>query len=114
MMQYDVKGTIEEFNRLMVDIRKSIPAEYEAFIANKAALTKAGKIPEKTKWLLLLVASVSQKCPVCVPPAVKHCLEAGWTKEEILEASMIAVLVGGSSVMTYVTLVDKAIQELKK
>ena len=113
-MQYDVKGTIEEFNRLMVDIRKSIPAEYESFIAHKAALTKSGKIPEKTKWLLLLVASVSQKCPVCVPPAVKHCLEAGWSKEEILEASMIAVLVGGSSVMTYVTLVDKAIQELKK
>lgn len=112
-MQYDVKNTMKEFNRLMVDIRKAIPAEYEAFINNKAALTKAGKLPEKTKWLLLLVASVSQKCPICVPPAVKHCLESGWTKEEILEASMVAVLVGGSSVMTYVTLVEKAIEELK-
>ena len=60
------------------------------------------------------MASVSQKCPICVPPAVKHCLEAGWTKEEILEASMVGVLVGGSSVMTYVTLVDKAVQEFKK
>lgn len=112
-MQYEVKNTMKEFNRLMVDIRKAIPAEYEAFINHKAALTKAGKLPEKTKWLLLLVASVSQKCPVCVPPAVKHCLEVGWTKEEILEASMVAVLVGGSSVMTYVTLVEKAIEELK-
>lgn len=113
-MDYDIKKTTEEFNKLMVDIRKSIPAEYEAFIANKAAMTKSGKIGEKTKWLLLLVASVSQKCPVCVPPAVKHCVEAGWTKEEILEACMVAVLVGGSSVMTYVTLVDKAIQEYQK
>ncbi len=113
-MHYDVKATTEEFNRLMVDIRKSIPAEYEAFIANKAAMTKSGRIVEKTKWLLLLVASVSQKCPACVPPAVKHCLEAGWTKEEILEACMVAVLVGGSSVMTYVTLADKAVQEYGK
>jgi alkylhydroperoxidase/carboxymuconolactone decarboxylase family protein YurZ len=113
-MEYDVKKTMDEFNRLMVDIRKAIPAEYESFINNKAALTKAGKIPEKTKWMLLLVASVSQKCPICVPPAVKHCIEAGWTKEEILEACMVAVLVGGSSVMTYVTLVDKAIQDLGK
>jgi alkylhydroperoxidase/carboxymuconolactone decarboxylase family protein YurZ len=113
-MQYEVKKNIEEFNRLMVDIRKSVPAEYEAFINNKAAMTKGGRIDEKTKWLLLLVASVSQKCPACVPPAVKHCLEAGWKKEEILEACMVAVLVGGSSVMTYVTLVDKAIQELQQ
>lgn len=112
-MQYETKKTLAEFNRLMVDIRKTIPAEYEAFIAQKAALTKSGRIPEKTKWLLLLVAGVSQKCPVCIPPAVKHCLESGWTKEEILEASMVAVLVGGSSVMTYVTLVNKAIEDLK-
>ncbi|OGR45330.1 MAG: hypothetical protein A2X35_03545 [Elusimicrobia bacterium GWA2_61_42] len=58
-MQYDVKNTMKEFNRLMVDIRKTIPAEYEAFINHKAALTKAGRLPEKSKWLLLLVASVS-------------------------------------------------------
>ena len=113
-MQYEIKNTLDEFNKLMVDIRKSIPAEYESFIENKAALTKAGKIDEKTKWLLVLVAGVSQKCPICIPSAVKHCLEAGWTKEEILEACMVAVLVGGSSVMTYVTLVDKAIKELGK
>ena len=38
-------------------------------------------------------------------------LSSGWCKEELLEASMGAVLVGGSSVMTFVTLVDKAIQQ---
>ena len=113
-MQYDIKKTLDEFNELMVDIRKSIPEQYGSFIDNKAALTKAGKIDEKTKWLLLLVSGVSQKCPICIPPAVKHCLEAGWKKEEILEACMVAVLVGGSSVMTYVTLVDKALREFKK
>jgi len=38
--------------------------------------------------------------------------EAGWSKEEMLEACMVAVLVGGSSVMTFVTLVNKAVEEL--
>lgn len=113
-MQYDTNKTIKEFNELMVDIRKAVPAEFESFINHKAALTKPGRLPEKTKWMLLMVASISQKCPVCIPQAVKHCLETGWTKEEILEAAMVAVLVGGSSVMTYVTLVDKAIQDLRK
>jgi alkylhydroperoxidase/carboxymuconolactone decarboxylase family protein YurZ len=112
-MLYDPKATLDEFNKLMTDIRQTIPVQYDVFIKEKDTLTSSGKIPEKTKWLLLLVSSVTQKCPVCIPRAVKHCIDAGWTKEEMLEACMVAVLVGGSSVMTFVTLVDKAINELK-
>jgi alkylhydroperoxidase/carboxymuconolactone decarboxylase family protein YurZ len=111
-MQYEVKKTLDEFKRLMTDINKSIPEEYTSFINEKLSITKTNKLPEKTKWLLLLIASVTQKCPICIPRAVEHCLKAGWSKEEMLEACMVAVLVGGSSVMTYVTLVDKSIEEL--
>ena len=112
-MQYDPKQTVAEFNKLMADIKKTVPEEYAAFIGEKDKITKSGRVSEKTKWLLLLIASVTQKCPVCIPRAVAHCIESGWTKEEILESCMVAVLVGGSSVMTYVTLVVKAIEELK-
>ncbi len=111
-MQYDTKKTLNEFGDLMLDIAKAVPEQYKAFLAEKESFTKTGKVDEKTKWLLLLVSSVTQKCPVCIPRAVKHCLENGWRKEEMLEACMVAVLVGGSSVMTYVTLVDKAINDL--
>ena len=112
-MQYDPKKTMDEFDRLMKDIAKTIPEQYRAFISEKQAIAKSGKINEKTKWLLLLVSSVTQKCPICIPRAVKNCIESGWTKEEMLEACMVAVLIGGSSVMTYVTLVNKAIEDLK-
>ena len=113
-MRYDPEETLKEFNRLMADIRKTVPVQYAAFINEKQTITKSGKVPEKTKWLLLLVASVTAKCPVCIPRAVQHCLDAGWTKAEMLEACMVAVLVGGSSVMTFVTLVDKTIEDFKK
>ena len=113
-MQYDPKKTLDEFDSLMKDIAKTIPEQYKAFISEKQTVTKAGKVDEKTKWLLLLVSSVTQRCPVCIPRAVKHCLLSGWTKEEMLEACMVAVLVGGSSAMTYVTLVCKTIEDLKQ
>ena len=113
-MEYDALKLLKQFNEAMVDIRKTVPKAYEAFTKEKEVLTGPGKIPEKTKWLLLLAASVTQKCPVCIPKAVQHCLDAGWTKEEMLEACMVAVLVGGSSAMTYVTLVDRAIEQMKK
>jgi alkylhydroperoxidase/carboxymuconolactone decarboxylase family protein YurZ len=113
-MEYDAQKILKQFNEAMVEIRKAVPKEYEAFIKEKETVIKSGKVPEKTKWLLLLVASVTQKCPVCIPRAVQHCLEAGWTKEEMIEACMVAVLVGGSSSMTYVTLVVKAIEGIQK
>ncbi|MFA5160574.1 MAG: carboxymuconolactone decarboxylase family protein [Candidatus Omnitrophota bacterium] len=113
-MEYDAQKLLKQFHESMADIAKVIPKEYGAFIKEKETILRSGKIPEKTKWLLLLAASVTQKCPVCIPRAVQHCLDAGWTKEEMLEACMVAVLVGGSSAMTYVTLVDKAIEQLKK
>ncbi len=111
---YETRNTLEQFNKLMVDIKNTIPEQYNIFIKEKLAVIKSGKIPEKTKWLLLLAASVTVKCPVCISRAVEHCIEAGWSKEEMLEAGMVAVLVGGSSAMTYLTLVDKAIQELEQ
>jgi alkylhydroperoxidase/carboxymuconolactone decarboxylase family protein YurZ len=111
-MQYDPKKTMDEFDSLMRDIAKTIPEQYKAFVSEKQVITKPGKVDEKTKWLLLLISSVTQKCPVCIPRAVKHCIDSGWRKEEILEACMVAVLVGGSSVMTYVTLVNKTIGDL--
>ena len=110
---YDAISTLEQFNKLMVDIRDAIPAQYEGFIKQKESIIKSGKIPEKTKWLLLLVSSVTAKCPVCISRAVVHCIEAGWSKEEMLEAGMVAVLVGGSSAMTYLTLAEKTIEELQ-
>ncbi len=113
-MEYTPKRNLDEFKKIMVDIKKTIPEHYSAFINEKQHIIKEGIISEKTKWLLLLIASLSQKCSVCVPRAVEHCLESGWSKEEILEASMVAVLVGGSSVMTYVTLAAKTIEQLKE
>jgi alkylhydroperoxidase/carboxymuconolactone decarboxylase family protein YurZ len=112
-MEYKPREMLTDFNRLMKDISKVIPEQYKAFIQEKEKITSGDKLPEKTKWLLLLIASVTQRCPVCIPRAVEHCLQVGWTKEEMLEACMVAVLVGGSSVMTYVTFVVKSIEELE-
>lgn len=112
-MDCNPKKILKDFAIAMNNIRKTVPDEYSAFIKEKEVILKQGKIGEKTKWLLLLVASLSQKCPVCVARAVEHCLRAGWSKEEIIEASMVAVLIGGSSVMTFVAMVEKAISELE-
>ncbi|MFA5069580.1 MAG: carboxymuconolactone decarboxylase family protein [Candidatus Omnitrophota bacterium] len=113
-MRYEFNDVLKEFPRLMRDIEKSVPAQYQAFMNSKNAITAGGKITPKMKWLLLLTASVTQKCPVCIPRAVNHCLEAGWSKDEMIEACMVAVLVGGSSAMTYALIAVKYINDTRK
>jgi AhpD family alkylhydroperoxidase len=113
-MVFEPQATLDDFSQHMLDIQQTVPELYAALMREKSAVMQDGAIPVKTKWLLCLVASVAQKCPVCISRAVQHCLEQGYTKEELLEACMVAVLVCGSSAMTYVAQVDKAINALTK
>ena len=50
-MKYDPREILEEFSQAMADIKKTVPGQYEAFIREKEAITKGGKLEEKTKWL---------------------------------------------------------------
>jgi alkylhydroperoxidase/carboxymuconolactone decarboxylase family protein YurZ len=113
-MKYGSDDILKKFQALMNDVKKSVPGQYEAFIQSKNAMTGKGRISQKMKWLLLLVAGVSQKCPVCIPRAVKHCLDAGWSKDEMIEACMVAVLVGGASFMTYAMLAVNSINKIRR
>jgi ribonuclease HI len=113
-MSESPKKILEEFKTLMQDLNQRLPESFNAFINEKEAIIKDGCLPKKTKWLLVLVSALLEKCPVCISRAVEHCLENNWSREEMLEACMVAVLIGGSSVMTYLTFVDKAIAELQQ
>ena len=55
-----------------------------------------GALPEVTKELLGLVASMVLRCDDCVKYHLGRCYELGVTKEQIYEASSVALIVGGS------------------
>lgn len=55
-----------------------------------------GALPEVTKELLGLVASMVLRCDDCVKYHLGRCHELGVTKEQIYEAGSVALMVGGS------------------
>jgi AhpD family alkylhydroperoxidase len=61
----------------------------------------AGGLDTKTKELLGLVGSAVLRCDDCVDYHLEQCAEAGATRQEIIDALNVALIVGGSIVIPH-------------
>ncbi len=71
------------------------------FIGLDKSTFKDGALPSQTKELLGLVASMTLRCNDCIDYHLQRCVEEGLNKEQIDEAVMVSMLVGGSIVITH-------------
>jgi len=62
---------------------------------------KDGALPSQTKELLGLVASAVLRCNDCIDYHLEQCAKTGSTKEEIVDALNVALVVGGSIVIPH-------------
>ena len=62
---------------------------------------KDGALPAETKELLGLVASTVLRCNDCIDYHLEQCAKAGASKEEIVDALNVALVVGGSIVIPH-------------
>lgn len=74
---------------------------------------KDGALPANTKELLGLVASAVLRCNDCIDYHIEKCAEAGFTKEEIVDAMNVALVVGGSIVIPHFRHAVKTIEQLE-
>jgi ribonuclease HI len=86
-------------------IRRFFALDHQAYAA--------GALPEKTKELLGLVASLVLRCDDCVTYHVIECNKAGVTHEEMVEALHIGLVVGGSIVIPHLRRAMERLQEIE-
>lgn len=60
-----------------------------------------GALPARTKELLGLVGSMVLRCDDCVGYHIDRCLAQGVSRDEMLEAFNVALVVGGSIVIPH-------------
>lgn len=60
-----------------------------------------GALPAQTKELLGLVASAVLRCNDCIDYHLEQCAKSGSTKEEMIDALNVALVVGGSIVIPH-------------
>ncbi|MDZ7716110.1 MAG: carboxymuconolactone decarboxylase family protein [Balneolaceae bacterium] len=75
---------------------------------------KEGALSTQTKELLGLVASAVLRCNDCIDYHLEQCAKAGSTKNEIVEALNIAMVVGGSIVIPHLRHAIETLEILEK
>jgi AhpD family alkylhydroperoxidase len=77
---------------------------------HKAACAE-GALDTKVKELIALAISVTERCDDCIAHHVHDALDAGATREEIVDAIGVAVLMGGGPGMIYATHAIEALDQ---
>ncbi|MCA1948517.1 MAG: carboxymuconolactone decarboxylase family protein [Armatimonadetes bacterium] len=87
---------------------------FNRFFALDAAAYAEGALPMKMKELMGLVGSMVLRCNDCIFYHLDRCVTEGCTREEILEAMNIALVIGGSIVIPHLRYAFEVLDELTK
>ena len=107
----EMKESVDNVMKTMELMSKQQPETMRYFKAFMGSVLKEGVLDTKTKELVALGTAITARCKYCIAIHVEKALKVGATKEEILEAAAVAILMGGGPAMTYVVEVKKALDE---
>ena len=110
----DMNKVVEEIHQSIMKLRKEYPEETKAFMELLQATGKPKALSTKDKELIAVALSVAARCHWCIGFHVKNAMEAGATKEELIEASYVAVTMAGGPALMYMQLVLKAIEDFER
>jgi AhpD family alkylhydroperoxidase len=106
---------IEKFNverNKLNNLMSTTDSFFEAFGRLDDGVYSKGMIPKKYKELTGLAISILSRCEECILYHVQGALNAGASKEEIIEAIKIGVIGGGSITYPSARFAFNALQEL--
>jgi AhpD family alkylhydroperoxidase len=77
--------------RLLKEMRKLAPAEYEAWLnLDRIVGRDGGAIPRKYRELIAVAVACATQCPYCIEAHAGAAKVAGASREELVEASLLA------------------------
>jgi AhpD family alkylhydroperoxidase len=86
--------------------------EFSRFFAIDTVAYREGAIPVKMKELMGLVGSMVLRCNDCIFYHLDRCVSEGASKEEIMEAMNIALVIGGSIVIPHLRYAFEVLDQL--
>lgn len=95
-------------------VRAAMPDVIKGFGALHQAAMKSGALTGREKELIALSIAVAIRCENCIYAHVEACLKAGATREQILDAAGVAVMMQGGPSYTYLPRVFEALEALSK
>lgn len=112
-MENEAKEFFEKFKSDMAKMKEQIPDTTNGFAGLFHKVMKDGALSVREKELVALGIGVAKCCVPCIRGHVENCLDAGATKEQILEAASVAVMMGGGPAYTYIPVVMDTLEALQ-
>jgi len=111
-MENSTQMILNEIDENFKNIEEASPEYFKAFKNYMGEAVKENILSLKTKELITVALAVASKCSYCIALHVKKAGEAGASKSEIMEAAMVAGLIGGGPAVGYIKYVSDAIKDL--
>jgi AhpD family alkylhydroperoxidase len=86
-------------------LKEQLPEVANAFGILRDEATKDSVLSARTKRLMMVAVSLTQRCEPCIRTHVKAAVEMGVSRKEILEAAGISILMAGGPAMAYASMV---------
>ncbi|MCL2842246.1 MAG: carboxymuconolactone decarboxylase family protein [Oscillospiraceae bacterium] len=113
-MKRDVRNMLNEFLGGVKELSKETPENVSAFLNLLGTAYAPGASDVKTKELISVGIGIYNRCEYCIVYHVYKAFEAGATRQEIVEAAMVAVAFGGGPSMAYsVTVMKECLDEFE-
>ena len=84
------------------------------FLALDSGAYRDDALDGRTKELLGLVASTVLRCQECITYHAEKCLEHEWSKDELVDALNVALVVGGSITIPHIQKVWETIAQINE
>ena len=112
-MSENAKTFFKEFAEMSVKVKATAPNAVNGFGGLFAKVMGDGALTVREKELIALGIGMAEQCEPCIRMHVKKCLEAGATKEQIMEAASVAVMMAGGPAFTHLGMVVETLEALE-
>ena len=88
---------LKDLEKYLPELQKELPQLMSGFTTLKNAAYQDGALSLQVKELIALAISISIPCELCIAHHLNNALQAGVTKEQIMEALGVAIQMRGGS-----------------
>jgi len=106
-----MRDMFKELDEAFEMMARTAPDYLRDFMGYLDSAERKGVLSEKTKELISLAIAITSHCLPCIAFHVSNAIDYEATRQEILEASEVAVLMGGSPAFVYLKYVLDACEE---
>jgi AhpD family alkylhydroperoxidase len=112
-MASDVGAFLQAWQADRQKMKEAMPELLRSFGTLHQSVMKEGALSVREKELIALAIGLAHRCTPCINLHVQGCLKAGATREQVVEAAGVAVLMQGGPAFTHLPEVLAALEYLQ-